>query len=129
MATTPSVARHVGFSIFSVAVPKEADFPFIVYRRSGVTREAALGGPLFVPMVNIQIACWAREYDRARAMADDVRLLLDGHIGTLASATIQDIRLISEVDDFLDPTAYGAQLPPAYEVRQAYQVRWQEATA
>jgi hypothetical protein len=38
------------------------------------------------------------------------------------------MRLVSEVDDFLDPTAVGAQLPPAYEVRQLFQVRWSEAT-
>ena len=33
-----------------------------------------------------------------------------------------------EVDDFLDPTVSGSTLPPAYEVRQLYQIRWQEAT-
>jgi hypothetical protein len=63
-----------------------------------------------------------------RELGDEVRLALDGHTGTLAGVTIQDMRLVSEVDDFLDPTMYGSQLPPAYEVRQLYQIRWQEAT-
>jgi hypothetical protein len=62
-------------------------------------------------------------------LADEVRLALDGHTGTLAGATIQDMRLMSETDDFLDPTVAGAQLPPAYEVRQLFQIRWNEATA
>ena len=79
-------------------------------------------------MVNLQIACWALNYNSARELADEARLALDGHTGTKAGVTIQDMRLTSEVDDFLDPTDTGAQLPPAYEVRQLYQIRWSEAT-
>ena len=128
LITTPRVARLVGFNIYPIAVPKDSEFPFILYRRANITRESQLAGPLYVPLATIQFACWGIEYDQARELADEVRLALDGVTGTLANATIQDIRLISEVDDFLDPSAQGAQLPPAYEVRQAYQVRWSEAT-
>ena len=129
LMTAPNVARHVGFNVYPLAVPKDSDFPFILYRRANITRESHLSGPLYVPVVTIQFACWALDYDTARELADEVRLTLDGRTGTLANATIQDIRLVSELDDFLDPTTQGSQLPPAYEVRQAYQVRWQEATA
>jgi hypothetical protein len=34
---------------------------------------------------------------------------------------------VSETDDYLDPAAVGAQLPPAYETRQLYQIRWTES--
>lgn len=129
LITTPRVARMVGFNIYPLAVPKDADFPFILYRRANISRESHLTGPMFQPVVTIQLACWALDYDVARELADEVRLALDGHTGTLANANIEDMRLISELDDFLDPTVQGSQLPPAYEVRQAYQVRWQEATA
>jgi hypothetical protein len=54
-------------------------------------------------------------------------LALDHRTGTLAGVTIEDMRLVSETDDFLDPTTVGAQLPPAYEVRQLWQCRWQES--
>lgn len=128
LITTPRVARLVGFNVYPLAVPKDAEFPFILYRRANITRESHLSGPLYVPVATVQLACWALEYDAARELADEVRLALDGATGTLANATIQDMRLISELDDFLDPTAQGSQLPPAYEVRQAYQIRWQEAT-
>jgi hypothetical protein len=127
LTTTPRVARLVGFGIYSIAVPKDAVFPFVVYKRAGVGRETALGGPIFVPEVNLQFGCWARDYDAARELGDEMRLMLDGYIGTLANATIQDMRLISEVDDFLEPTVQGSQLPSAYEVRQMYRVRWQDA--
>jgi hypothetical protein len=130
LVSTPGVARIVGFQVYPIAVPKTgASLPFIVYKRSNIMRDVALGGPLFVPMVNLQIASWALSYDAVRELADEVRLALDGHTGTLAGATIQDMRLMSETDDFLDPTVAGAQLPPAYEVRQLFQIRWNEATS
>jgi hypothetical protein len=129
LVSTPGVARIVGFQVYPIAVPKTgASLPFIVYRRSNIARESTLtGGPLFMPTVNLQIASWALSYDTVRTLADEVRLALDGHTGTLANATIEDMRLVSETDDFLDPTVAGAQLPPAYEVRQLYQVSWQES--
>ena len=130
LVSTPGVARFVGFQVYPIAVPKTgASLPFIVYKRSNIMREVALGGPLFVPMVNLQIASWALSYDAVRELADEVRLALDGHTGTMAGATIQDMRLMSETDDFLDPTVAGAQLPPAYEVRQLFQIRWNESTS
>jgi hypothetical protein len=130
LVSTPGVARFVGFQVYPIAVPKTgASLPFIVYKRSNIMRDAALGGPLFVPMVNLQIASWALSYDAVRELADEVRLALDGHTGTMAGATIQDMRLMSETDDFLDPTVAGAQLPPAYEVRQLFQIRWSESTS
>jgi hypothetical protein len=128
LVTTPAVARLVGFQVFPIAVPKGAALPFVVYKRANIIRESALVGPIYQPVVSLQIASWALYYDTARELADEVRLALDGRIGTLSGCTISDIRLVSETDDYLDPAAVGAQLPPAYEVRQLFQIRWQEAT-
>jgi hypothetical protein len=128
LITTPEVARLVGFQVYPIAVPKNAVLPFCVYKRSNITREAHLAGPMYLPIVHLQIASWALYYDAARELADEVRLALDGRIGTLSGVTISDIRLVSETDDYLDPAAVGAQLPPAYEVRQLFQIRWHEAT-
>ena len=128
LITSPAVARLVGFQVYPIAVPKNAVLPFCVYKRNNIARETQLAGPLFVPVVSLQIASWALSYDVARELADEVRLALDGRIGTLSGVTISDIRLVSETDDYLDPAAVGAQLPPAYEVRQLFQIRWREAT-
>lgn len=128
LTTSARVARLIGFQVYPIAVPKNATLPFCIYKRSNIARESHLTGPMFQPLVSLQIASWALNYDGARELADEVRLALDGATGTLAGVTIEDIRLVSETDDFLDPTAVGAQLPPAYEVRQLYQIRWQEAT-
>lgn len=127
LVTTPAVARLVGFQIYPIAVPKNAVLPFCVYRRNNIIREANLSGPTYMPMVSLQIASWGLTYEAARGVADQVRIALDGHSGTIGGVTISDIRLVSEADDYLDPTGLGSQLPPAYEVRQLYQIRWSEA--
>lgn len=128
LVTTPAVARLVGFQVYSLAVPKNATLPFCVYKRQNIIRDASLTGPMYMPLAGLQIASWALTYEGARELGDEVRLALDGHTGTLCGVTISDIRLVSETDDYLDPTAVGSQLPPAYEVRQLYQIRWQEAS-
>jgi hypothetical protein len=127
LVTTPKVARLVGFQVYPIAVPKNAVLPFCIYKRNNISRESSLSGPLFLPVVNLQIASWGLSYDTARELADEVRITLDGHTGILAGVTIHDMRLVSETDDYLDPAAVGAQLPPAYEVRQLYQIRWSES--
>lgn len=129
LTSAPGVAQYVGFQVFPVAVPNGAEFPFIVYRRANITREGSLAGPLFRPLVNLQIASWSLTHDAARRLADEVRLSLDGHTGSLGGCTIHDMRLVSETDDYLDPSAVGAQLPPAYETRQLYQIRWTESAS
>lgn len=125
--TSPDAARLVGFNVYRTAVPKDASFPFVVYKRANTAREIALNTPLHLPVTSIQIAAWADTPELAGEVGDEIRRLFHGYIGTLANATIQDMRLISEVEDFLDPIASGAQLPLAYEVRQLYHFRWQES--
>jgi len=127
LASSPRVCRYVGFQIYPLAVPKGAEFPFIVYRRANITRENTLSAPLLMPEVNLQIASWAMTHDECRRLADECRLSLNAHTGTVGGITIHDIRLVSETDDYLDPTVVGAQLPPAYETRQLYQIRWTES--
>lgn len=129
LVTFPGVARLVGFNVFPIAVPKGAGFPFVVYKRQNITRESHLSGPIFEPLVNLQVASWALTHDAARLLGDEVRLALNGNTGLILGCRIHDMRLVSETDDFLDPTAVGAQLPPAYEVRQLYQIRWTESAS
>jgi hypothetical protein len=127
LASTPGVARLTGFQVFPTAVPKGATFPFVVYRRLNIARESSLAGPMYSPVVNLQVSAWSASHDGSRQLADEIRLALDGHTGALAGVTIEDMRLVSETDDYLDPATVGAQLPPAYETRQLYQIRWRES--
>lgn len=129
LVSSPAVARLVGFDVYPVAVPSDVEFPFIVYRRANVRREHSLAGPVLVPELSLQVASWAFTFEQARSVAEQVRAALNGYIGEAAGVTIHDMRLVSETDDYLDPSAVGAQLPPAYETRQLYQIRWTESAA
>jgi hypothetical protein len=85
LASTPGVARYVGFQIFPVAVPNGAEFPFVVYRRANISRESTLGGPL--PHARGEPPDRLLGDDAARLpteLADAVRLSLDGYIATIA---------------------------------------------
>jgi hypothetical protein len=125
LVTRPEVARLTGFNIYPIAVPKTgAQMPFIVYRRSSLNRDTQIAGLDIKPIVSMQVSIWGQTYDSVRELAYEVWNALDGRTGTLANATIQELRLMSEVDDFLDPVQTSSQLPPAYEVRQLYQLRW-----
>lgn len=126
LITTPAIARLIGFQVYPLAVPKSAVLPFVVYKRQNIIRESSLTGPLLIPMVSLQIASWALTHDGARELSNEIRIALDGNIGDLAGVTIQDMRLVSETDDYIDPAAVSSQLPPAYEVRQLFQIRWSE---
>lgn len=129
LITDADVARHVGFNVYPMAVPKTgASMPFLVYRRAGVSKEPNIPGLQFKPIISLQVSCWAPTYDLAHEVSYEVWKSLDGYTGTLASVTIESMRLVSEEDDYLDPIQASAQLPQAYEVRQLYQIRWSEAT-
>lgn len=129
LVKSSDVARLVGFNVYPMAVPKTgASFPFIVYRRAGISKYPDIPGTTFKPNISLQVSCWANTYDAAHEVSYEVWGTLDGYTGTLAGVTIESMSLVSEVDDFLDPVQASAQLPQAYEVRQLYTVRWQEAT-
>ena len=74
LTTSARVARLIGFQVYPIAVPKNATLPFCIYKRSNIARESHLTGPMFQPLVSLQIASWALNYDGARELADEVRL-------------------------------------------------------
>ena len=55
LVSSPSVARLCGFNVFQIAVPREAEFPFVVYKRANTSREASLPTPLYIPVTSLQM--------------------------------------------------------------------------
>ena len=124
----PEVVAMTGYRHYAIFVPKVGgELPFVVYARRNASGEDTLrDGPVGLPMTHVQISSWSEDPDEARRLGDAVRRTLDGRPGAVGDATIVDIRLVTEADDFVEPQGAGAQLPLAYEVRQLYQVRWQQ---
>lgn len=124
----PAIVALTGYRHYAIFVPKVGgELPFVVYARKNSQGDDNLQrGPVGLPLTHLQLSAWSEDPDEARRLGDLIRQALDGRPGTVGDATIVDIRLVSEADDFVEPQGAGAQLPLAYEVRQLYQVRWQQ---
>lgn len=130
LLSSTAVVSIVGQDVFNVFVPKaQQTLPFVVFRRASSTEDNTVSGagPLNLPTTSFYVSSWCEELSEARALGDAVRDALNGQIGTIAGLSVLSILMTTEIDDFVDPTPAGAQLPLAYEVRQNYQVRWQRA--
>lgn len=119
-----SVTAMVGTRIYPLLAPKTAALPFITWRRSGVSREHTLAGPMGVPNVSVEMQSFAATYEDVREVADRVRLVLDGYGGTVNNVEVKHVSLEQESDDFVQLA--GGDLPPAYQVTQTFNVLWQE---
>ena len=115
----------VGNRIYPTIAPATATLPFIAYRRSGIQRDQTLGNPMGVPRVSVEFAIYGATYNQAREVADAVRLVLDGYGGSVNNTVVDQVSLENETDDFV--TLAGADLPPAYQITQTYDIRWQES--
>lgn len=130
LLSSPAVVAIVGQDVFNIFVPKaQQTLPFVVFRRASSTEDNTVSGagPVNLPMTSFYVSSWCEELSEARALGDAVRDALNGQIGTIAGLDVLSVLMTTEIDDFVDPTPAGAQLPLAYEVRQNYQVRWQRA--
>jgi hypothetical protein len=119
-----SVTSLVGTRIYPLLAPKTAALPFITWRRSGISREHTLAGPMGVPNVSVEMQSFAATYEDVREVADRVRLVLDGYGGTVNNVEVKHVSLEQESDDFVQLA--GGDLPPAYQVTQTFNVLWQE---
>jgi hypothetical protein len=119
-----SVTAMVGTRIYPLLAPKTAALPFITWRRSGISREHTLAGPMGVPNVSVEMQSFAATYEDVREVADRVRLVLDGYGGIVNNVEVKHVSLEQESDDFVQLA--GGDLPPAYQVTQTFNVLWQE---
>lgn len=90
--------------------------PYIVYRRSATDRLRAMAGPVGHAQATFILACWATTYDGAMALAEKVRIRLDGAKGTWNGIVVEHCHVLNESDAFepspelLDKQYYGRQL-------------------
>jgi hypothetical protein len=121
---TTAVTSLVSSRIYPVLAPASAALPFVTWRRSGIDREQALGGPMGMPRVSVEYSIYGTTYEEARQVADAMRRVLDGYGGTSDNTEVKQASLEDESDDFVQLA--GADLPPVYQVTQRYDVWWSE---
>jgi hypothetical protein len=124
LVASANVSALVGSRIYPILAPQTAALPFIVWRRSGISREHTLAGPMGVSTVSVEMQLLAATYEQARELADRCRLVLDGYGATLNNTEVKHVSLEQESDDFVQLA--GGDLPPVYQVTQTYNLLWQE---
>jgi hypothetical protein len=124
LVASASVSELVGSRIYPILAPQTAALPFIVWRRSGISREHTLAGPMGVSTVSVEMQLLAATYEQARELADRCRVVLDGYGATLNNTEVKHVSLEQESDDFVQLA--GGDLPPVYQVTQSYNILWQE---
>lgn len=120
-----AVTTILGTRIYPVLAPASATLPFVTWRRAGIQREQTLGNPMGVPRVSVEFNIYGTTYDQTRSAADAMRKVLDGYGGTADNTTVEQTSLENESDDFV--SLGGAEMPPAYQITQTYDIRWQES--
>jgi hypothetical protein len=124
LVASANVSALVGSRIYPILAPQTAALPFIVWRRSGISREHTLAGPMGVSTVSVEMQLLAATYEQARELADRCRVVLDGYGATVNNTEVKHVSLEQESDDFVQLA--GGDLPPVYQVTQSYNILWQE---
>lgn len=119
-----AVAALIGTRIYPVIAPATATLPFVTWRRVAVRRQQTLAAPMGMPVTSIEYSIFGLTYEQARDVADAMRSVLDGYGGSANNTEVKQTSLEQESDDFV--TLAGAELPPAYQITQQYDVWWQE---
>jgi hypothetical protein len=124
LVANSTVAGLIGSRVYPLVAPAAASMPFVTWRRMGIQRTQTLGSPLGTPKLTLEFSIYGSTYDQAREVADAMRLVLDGYGGTANNTEVKQASLENESDDFV--SLGGAELPPAYQITQVYDVLWQE---
>jgi len=79
-------------------LPQGVTFPAIRYQRITTNRVQSLDANVGVTEATMQIDCMAESYSAAKALADEVRVILHGYRGAWGSALCRNIMLDTEND-------------------------------
>ena len=124
LVASTAVTSLVSARIYPVLAPATASLPFVTWRRVAIRRQQTLGAPMGMPVTSVEYSIFGSTYEQAREVADVMRAVLDGYGGTANNTEVKQTSLEQESDDFV--TLGGAELPPAYQITQQYDVFWQE---
>lgn len=97
----------IGDRFYPQRAPQNAPRPYAVFRRISGSPERHMRGAAAIAHARIQVGIYAETYALAKAIADAVRVSLDGFKGEVAVGAgpfyIRHLSLQNDVDDFIEP--------------------------
>ncbi|MEW6223194.1 MAG: DUF3168 domain-containing protein [Chloroflexota bacterium] len=88
-----------GDRIYPRRMPREPVFPLVLYRRIDTARGLSHTGPDGLASPRIQLDVWAEDPDQADAVADELRVLLNGYRGAMGDVPVGLSRVVADLDD------------------------------
>ncbi len=105
LSATTAVTALVSTRIYPDVLPDSPVYPAITYHQiSGSSERGAIVDPVML-MSMMQITCWAKSRNQARAIADQVRKAMDRlRLVTLGNTVLNDCFFENDVDLYDPPT-------------------------
>lgn len=109
LTTHAGLTALVGDRVYPLALPGGVTLPAVTYQRISGPRERSHDGRRLAHP-RYQVTVWAETYLAARAVAEQVRLALDGFVGQLGG-TVQATALLEDDRELRDPQTTWVQVP------------------
>lgn len=106
LTTDTAIKRRINTRIYPVVMPQGVTLPAVSYQRVSADQNDTLSGRSGLVNAHIVINCWARNYDEAKALAQEIRAAMDG-VRTFRAVMVneldgydQDVSLFVVSQDF-----------------------------
>jgi hypothetical protein len=97
-----SAVKAITTRCYPATLPQDPTYPLILFSKVTGNRDHHLQGPSGLAHPRFQVEAWALTYDAAKALANAIRVALDGYAGTQGTVVIRSIIMDSERDFYED---------------------------
>lgn len=102
--TNADIVTRLQDKIFPLISEQNTTFPFIVYKRTGIISAYSKDRYTANESVTMDIIIASDKYNETIEIAELVRLSLEGKKGLYSGIQIEEIRLLSADEDFMEDT-------------------------
>ena len=99
------IKEKVGSKIYPLIVEESTTFPFIIYKRTNISPNYTKGSYSVNESVTVDVVIASKDYTDTVELADYVRDALEGRRGNIAGIEINDIRMISADQEYIEDTS------------------------
>ena len=117
-----------GRPVYPVFAPEYQQLPFVVYQRTGTSRERVLPQSAGNPIATFMIVVYSSTYTESREIADNIRQKLDNFTGVYGQEDNTVNVLFSHVSDESDgePVQFDGESKPAYSANLLFNIKYEE---
>lgn len=118
-----------GRPVYPVFAPEYENLPFVIYQRTGTSRERPMQQPGLGPIGTFQVTVYSTTYSEAREISDSIRKTLDDFTGPYGqpddNVNVFYAHLVDEADG--DPVQFEGESKPSYSAVSIYNIKYEES--